>query len=97
MPVATNMMMPAPIRLTTQAREFEATLRRSYGSNECSWSIGHEVTSGRLEKIALIAIRIPMPNSVSNEVPRMMMQTIEASMSIPVGVVFIGILPALDL
>src|ERR1044072_630195 len=75
--------------LNTQAIALAPTLRLSNGLNESSWSAGHDVTSGRLENTAPIAIRMPVPSSVNPEITRMMRMMIAARKSRLVGGPFI--------
>src|SRR5215468_6414442 len=83
--------------LSTHADALALALRRSNAPNVCSWSGGHDVTSGRLENTAPIAINRPVPSSVNPEITRMMRMRIAANESRAVGVTFmIEMLPVLD-
>src|SRR5262245_12336621 len=83
--------------LSTHAVALALALRRSNASNVCSLSVGHDVTSGRLENTAPIAIKRPVPSSVNPEITRMMRMRIAANESRAVGGPFmIGMLPVLD-
>src|SRR5215475_5223384 len=83
--------------LSTHAVALALALRRSNGSNVCSLSADHDVTSGRLENTAPIAIKRPVPSSVNPEITRMMRMRIAANESRAVGGPFmIEMLPVLD-
>src|SRR3954465_9207571 len=83
--------------LSTHAVALALALRRSNAPNVCSWSAGYDVTSGRLENTAPIAIRRPVPSSVNPEITRMMRMRIAANEWRAVGAaVIIEMLPVHD-
>src|ERR1051325_488021 len=71
--------------LNAHAIALAPTLRRSNELNECSCSAGHDVTSGRLENTAPIAMSRLVPSSVKPEITRMMRMMIAARKSRLVG------------